>query len=129
MRKQLAIGSFVFSTEAGTAYEQLQRRSSGGWVSVDLMGSKPGSHNTGQGAEEITISGKVYGGAGMDVLDELRALQAERVPKLMVDGLGKNLGRWKIMDISESQSRIIDDGTAMVIDFSVTLQEYVDDAS
>jgi phage protein U len=129
MKKQLALGSFVFSTQDGTAYEQLQRRSSGGWINVDLMGSKPRSHNTGQGPDDITISGQVYGGAGMDVLDDLRAMQAERVPKVLVDGLGRNLGRWKIMEISETQRRVIDDGTAMVIDFSISLQEYVDDAS
>ena len=129
MRQQLALGNFVFSVPSGVAYEQLQRRSTGGWVNVDLMGSKPRSFNTGQGPESITLSGKAFSAVGMDALDTLRAMQSERVPKVVVDGLGRNLGRWKIMEISETQRLIIDDGTAMVVDFNVSLEEFVDDAS
>lgn len=129
MKKQLALGDFVFSATSGVAYEQLQRRSTGGWTNVDLVGSKPRSFNTGQGLETIALSGKVFSSVGMDALDKLRAMQAERVPKVIVDGLGRNLGRWKIMDVSETQTRIIDDGTAMVVDFNLSLEEYVDDAS
>lgn len=127
MRQQLALGGFVFSISAGTAYDQFQRRSSGGWVNVDLSGVKPRSFNTGQGLEVITVSGKVFGASGMDVLDQFRSMQSERVPKVMVDGTGRNFGRWKVMDVSETQRRVIDDGTALVIEFSLSLEEYVDD--
>ena len=65
----------------------------------------------------------------MDALDSLRELQATRKPQTVVDGLGRNLGRWKIMDITETQKRVIDDGTAMVIDFNVSLEEFVGEIS
>lgn len=33
------------------------------------------------------------------------------------------------MDITETQKRVIDDGTAMVIDFNVSLEEFVGEIS
>ena len=129
MKQQLALGDFIFGVSSGTAYEQLLRRSNGGWVNVELSGAKPRSFNTGQGLETLSISGKVFGSVGMDALDDLRKMQSERKPKVMVDGMGRNLGRWKIMEVSETQRRIIDDGTALVIEFNLSLEEFIDDAS
>jgi len=129
MKQQLALGDFVFSLSNKTAYEQMVRRSTGGWVSIDINNAKPRSHNTGQGLETISINGKVFGAVGMDALDKLRALQATRKPHTVVDGHGRNLGRWKIMDITETQKRIIDDGTAMVVDFNLSLEEFVGEIS
>lgn len=129
MKQQLALGDFVFSLANKTAYEQLVRKSTGGWVNIDITNAKPRSHNTGQGLDSITINGKVFGAEGMDALDRLRELQATRKPQTVVDGLGRNLGRWKIMDITETQKRVIDDGTAMVIDFNVSLEEFVGEIS
>lgn len=126
MKNQLSVGGFIFGLPNKTAYDQLVRRSSGGWVNVNIMNAKPLSHNTGQGPETITISGKVHGVPGMDALDSLRTLQATRKPQTVVDGPGRNFGRWKIMDVTETQSNIIDDGTALVVKFSVTLEEFSD---
>lgn len=129
MKQQLALGDFVFSLAEKTAYEDLVRKSSGGWVSIDITNAKPRSHNTGQGLETITISGKVFGYEGMDALDRLRKQQSTRKPQTVVDGHGRNLGQWKIMDVTETQKRVIDDGTAMVISFNVSLEEYAGEVS
>jgi phage protein U len=129
MKQQLALGDFVFSLANKTAYEQFSRQSSGGWVNIDITNAKPRSHNTGQGLETITISGQCFGGDGMDTLDKLRTMQSLRKPQTLVDGLGRNLGRWKIMNITETQKRIIDDGTAMVLSFNLLLEEFVGEIS
>ena len=60
----------------------------------------------------------------MDRLDELRALQALRIPLPLVDGIGRNWGRWRINDVTETQTEIIDDGTAMVVGWVVVLTEF-----
>jgi phage protein U len=52
---------------------------------------------------------------GMQRLDELRALQNLRVPLPLVDGIGRNWGLWRINAVAETQSSVIDDGTAMVV--------------
>ncbi|MCW6036833.1 phage tail protein [Spirulina subsalsa FACHB-351] len=130
MRQQLALGEdFVFSLGREFPYSSLQRKSDGGWIEIDIVYAKPASQNTGQGLDEIRLSGTAFYAIGMQRLDELRAMQAERRPYVLVDGLGQNLGRWKIMAVEENQSRIIDDGTAMRVAWTVQLQEFVDHAA
>ena len=57
-------------------------------------------------------------------LDELRALQALRVPLPLIDGIGRNWGLWRITMVQETQTCIIDDGTAMVVDWTLELSEF-----
>jgi phage protein U len=60
----------------------------------------------------------------MDRLDELRALQALRIPLPLIDGIGRNWGLWRINNVQETQTQIIDDGTAMVVDWVIELAEF-----
>lgn len=130
MRQQMALGEeFIFSLSSGFPYSSLQRKSDGGWIEVDITYAKPSSQNTGQALEQIQLSGIAFYATGMLKLDELRAMQSKREPYVLVDGLGNNMGRWKIMAVDENQSRVIDDGTAMQVSWSLQLEEFVDDAA
>lgn len=130
MRQQMALGEdFIFSLGREFPYTTLQRKSDGGWIEIDIVYAKPSAQNTGQGLEEIRLAGTAFYAVGMQRLDELRALQAARRPYVLVDGLGNNLGRWTIEAVEESQGRIIDDGTAMRIAWTLQLKEFVDDAT
>ena len=125
MRQQMALGGFVFGLSTDFAYERLERQTTGGWVDLDIIASKPMSHQTGQDLETLRLSGKAMYEAGMIRLDQLRALANARTPHVLVDGIGRNWGRWRIDRITEGQSYIIDDGTAMVIEWSLDLKEFV----
>ncbi|WP_248769635.1 phage tail protein [Pseudomonas sp. MWU12-2345] len=125
MRQQMALGSFIFGLATAFPYERLERSTSGGWVDLDIIASKPKSHQTGQGLEELRMSGKAMRAVGMERLDQLRALANGRAPYPLVDGIGRNWGRWRIDRVSESQSSIIDDGTAMLIEWTLELKEFV----
>lgn len=130
MRQQMALGEdFVFSLGSGFPYSSLQRKSDGGWIEIDITYAKPSSQNTGQKLEQIRLSGTAFYAAAMLRMDELRAMQNERRPYVLVDGLGNNMGRWKIMSVEEQQSRVIDDGTAMKVAWVLQLEEFVDDAA
>ena len=130
MRQQMALGEdFVFSLGSGFPYSSLQRKSDGGWIEIDITYAKPSSQNTGQKLEQIRLSGTAFYAAAMARMDELRAMQNERRPYVLVDGLGNNMGRWKIMSVEEQQSRVIDDGTAMKVAWVLELEEFVDDAA
>ena len=61
----------------------------------------------------------------MQRLDQLRALQDARAPLPLVDGIGRNWGLWRITAVTENQANVIDDGTAMVITWSLVLEEFV----
>lgn len=125
MRQQMVLGTFIFGLSRGFAYDSLDRGSSGGWVSLDIIAGKPKSSQVGQGLETLAVGGKAARAKGMQRLDELRALQDLRVPLPLVDGLGRNWGLWTIKSISEKQTSVIDDGTAMAITWLLVLEEFV----
>jgi len=124
MRQQMALGSFIFGLSRHFAYSTLVRKSDGGWKSIDILTSKPKSSQVGQGLQGLTISGKSMYAIAMDRLDELRDLQALRIPLPLVDGIGRNWGLWQINNVSETQNNILDDGTAMVVDWVIELTEF-----
>lgn len=124
MRQQMALGNFIFGLSRQFAYSTLVRKSDGGWTIIDILTSKPKTTQTGQGLQTLTITGKSMYATAMDRLDELRALQALRTPLPLVDGIGRNWGLWRITTLSETQNNIIDDGTAMVVDWVIELMEF-----
>lgn len=125
MSQQMALGSFIFGLSSGFPYDTLERKTSGGWVSLDIISSKPKSHNTGQGLETLRLSGKAQWSEGMAKVDALRAMANARAPYVLVDGTGRVWGRWRIDDVNESQKRVLDDGTATLLEWTLELQEFV----
>ncbi|WP_455911009.1 phage tail protein [Pseudomonas putida] len=125
MRQQMALGPFIFGLSRGFAYETLDRLSSGGWGSLDIVSGKPKSTQVGQALETLSFGGKAARALGMARMDELRALQVQRVPLPLVDGVGLNWGLWTIKSVDEKQSCVIDDGTAMVVNWVLVLEEFV----
>jgi phage protein U len=124
MKQQMALGSFIFGLSRQFAYHSLLRKSDGGWTEIQILTSKPKSSQTGQKTETLTITGKSMYAVAMDRLDELRALQALRIPLPLIDGIGRNWGLWRINNVQETQTQIIDDGTAMVVDWVIELAEF-----
>ena len=124
MAQQMALGEFVFGLSSGFPYESLDRKTTGGWVSLDIISSKPRSHQTGQGLEELRLNGKAQFAAGMAKLDELRAMANARVPYVLVDGVGRVWGRWRIDGVNEGQKRVLDDGTTTLLEWSLDLSEF-----
>jgi phage protein U len=124
MSQQMALGGFVFGLSSGFPYESLDRKTTGGWVSLDIISSKPRSHQTGQGLEEIRLNGKAQWAEGMAKLDELRAMANARIPYVLIDGVGRVLGRWRIDGVNEGQKRVLDDGTTTLLEWSLELSEF-----
>lgn len=125
MRQQMVLGSFIFGLSRDFAYHSLIRTTDGGWVDMDILISKPKSSQTGQKLEKLTITGKSMYAVAMERLNELRALQALQVPLPLVDGIGRNWGLWRINGVTETQSSVIDDGTAMVVNWLIDLTEFI----
>jgi phage protein U len=125
MAQQMALGDFVFSLSSGFPYDTLDRKTSGGWVTMDIISGKPLSQNTGQGLETVRLNGKAQFSAGMAKVQRLREMANARVPYVLVDGVGQVWGRWKIQDVSESQKRVLDDGTATLLEWTLELEEFV----
>lgn len=116
--------AFVFSLASKTAYDSLSRDSKGGWLNLDIINGKPISQATSSPLDSLSISGKWFGESGMKSIASLREIKSLNRPVMLSDSYGYNLGQWKIMHVSEQQKRVIDDGTALVIDFSLQLEEF-----
>lgn len=125
MRQQMVLGDFIFGLSRGFAYSSLIRNSDGGWSDLAIIASKPQSRQNGQKLEKLTFNGTAMYATGMQRLDELRALQNARAPLPLVDGIGRNWGLWRINSVVETQSNVIDDGTAMVMTWTLELEEFV----
>ena len=125
MRQQMVLGDFIFGLSRGFAYGGLVRNSDGGWSDLTIIASKSQSRQNGQKLEKLTFTGTAMYAIGMQRLDELRALQNTRAPLPLVDGIGRNWGLWRINSVIETQSNVIDDGTALVIAWSMELEEFV----
>ncbi|MCJ7957311.1 phage tail protein [Pseudomonas lurida] len=125
MRQQMVLGDFIFGLSRGFAYASLVRTSDGGWSDLSIIASKSQSRQSGQKLEKLTFSGTAMYAIGMQRLDELRALQNTRAPLTLVDGIGRNWGLWRINTITETQSNVIDDGTAIVMAWTLELEEFV----
>ncbi|CAI8965545.1 Phage-like protein [Pseudomonas sp. IT-P171] len=125
MRQQMALGSFIFGLSRQFAYSGIVHSSDGGWVELDIVTGKPKSSQTGQKAQTLRITGTSMYAVAMDRLNELRTLQEQRKPVPLVDGIGSSWGLWRINTVTETQSMIIDDGTAMVVSWAVDLSEFI----
>ncbi|NVZ18197.1 phage tail protein [Pseudomonas costantinii] len=125
MRQQMVLGDFIFGLARGFAYSTLIRNTDGGWTDLAIIASKPQSRQNGQKLEKLTFGGTAMYAVGMQRLDELRALQNARAPLPLVDGIGRNWGLWRINSVVENQSNVIDDGTAMVMTWTLELEEFV----
>jgi phage protein U len=127
MPQQMALGEFVFGLATDFPYERLERKTTGGWVDLDIISSKPLSHQTGQGLETLRLSGKAQLAAGMASVESLRTMANARKPYTLVDGLGRVWGRWRIDAVNEQQTRVLDDGTATLLEWTLELQEFVNE--
>lgn len=116
--------AFVFSMADNTAYDSLNRDSKGGWLNIEIINGKPISQVTSMPLDSLSISGKWFGELGMKSIAALREIKNLNAPVFLSDSYGFNLGLWKFMHVSEQQKRVIDDGTALVVEFSLQLEEF-----
>ena len=124
MRVMGSLGDFIFSVYSDTAFSQLTRTSDGGWVSTDRAGQEPGSQNTGPGLDTIQIRGVVFGGSGQSTVAKLRGMQKTKQPQALLNGSGDYLGLWRINRITETQSRLVDNGNSLKTQYTLELEKY-----
>ncbi len=118
----MAVGPYRFSLSTA-AYQQLERESSWRWASVDLLGARPQQQYIGPNADTVRMSGAIYphfrGGLGQ--VDQMRAAAGGGEPLTVVDGTGRNWGRWAIRSVRETQATFFSNGTPRRIDFEIEL--------
>ncbi|MCU7904432.1 MAG: phage tail protein [Candidatus Thiodiazotropha sp. (ex Epidulcina cf. delphinae)] len=129
-RVMMQLGDYQFGIESA-AYEQLGRSTQYRWQGQDRIGRRPAQQFAGIGQETISLSGRIYpfykGGLGQ--LDQMRAEAGQGEPRILVDGLGRILGKWAVTRIDETQSTLMPDGVPEKIDFTLELVRYGEDTA
>jgi phage protein U len=120
----IALGEFRFAMSTA-AYQTLERESEWRWPATDVVGVRPMAQYVGPGEDTIRLSGVVYphfGGAGLGQIDAMRAEADKGVPLRMVDGTGRNWGRWAITSVRENQTVFWSNGSPRSQEFQVCLK-------
>ncbi len=123
----MALGTFRFSVDTA-GYEDLRRTAEQRWAAQERVRQGPALQHMGPGEESIELRGNIYphyrGGAGQ--VSAMRALSAQGVPQMLVDGRGMVHGWWVIERVEEGQSSLFADGVPRRQEFSLVLRRYHD---
>lgn len=121
-------GDFVFDWRTSIAPNELSREQGWRHASQARVGDRPAHQYTGQDEETLTLPGQLYPELGADwhSLDTLRDIADTGAPQVLIDGMGNVWGWYVIEKLTEKRTYMLDDGTPLEIDFSLTLKR-VDD--
>ncbi|PZU74157.1 MAG: oxidoreductase [Brevundimonas sp.] len=124
----LAIGMFVFEVP-NVLFDQLKRRRSWRHPTSERVGARAASQFAGVGDDTITLSGVLAPGVmgRKDALEDLAAMADQGRSWSVVDGDGFIYGAFVILDLDETKRELLENGQAVLIDFSVNLQRVDDD--
>lgn len=125
----LSLGNFKFSAET-VAYNELDRGANYPWSKVERLGGAPQFQAIGKEHRTVAIKGTVfptYNNVGKDQIEALQEIAAKMKPLQMVSGDGTVLGKWVILDISETGSAHFEDGTPRKQEFSLSLERFNDE--
>jgi hypothetical protein len=124
----LSLGRFRFSI-ATAAYDTLTRSVEYRWQPVDRIGRAPAMQFLGQGADTIDLDGTIIpqSGAGLDQVEAMRREADLGTPLTLTAGTGAALGRWVILNVTETGSRFMSRGEARKQTFALRLQAYGED--
>lgn len=123
----LTLGGFQFSI-ATAAYQELARITEYRWPALARFMQGDALQYVGPGPDFITLPGVIYpewrGGDGQ--LSELRALAAQGLPLVLIDGAGAVLGRWVVERVEERQSVFAAEGKPRRQEFALGLRKFDD---
>ena len=131
----MRLGDFEFSV-ASAAFNKLNYQTSYQWEvqKAPTDNKTPVMQYNGPGERNLTIEGTIYPQMvkdGLQQVDKMReqALKGEALPMCYVEtapgsnaGVGRILGKWCILNISENRTLFLADGNPREIQFSMTLK-------
>lgn len=121
----MALGVFQFSIQTAV-YQELNRHTEYKWPSQHRFGKRPSSQFVGKGEDTITLPGVIYPEyrGGFQQIERMRLLAGLGKPLMLVDGLGKIMGRWVIESIDEKQTLFAAFGAPRKMEFTVALRKF-----
>lgn len=126
----LMLGDFVFSA-GRAAHQTLERSNEYRWAAQERLLRSPAMQWTGLGKEAIKLAGVIYTRHSVSVghMDALRTMAARGEPYDLSGGDGTLYGRYVINGVTENGSELDEFGLARVVEFSLELALYGEDAA
>ncbi len=124
----MTLGGFQFAITTA-AHESLQRDTAYRWEKQERLGREPAMQFIGPGEDKITLQGRIYPHyrGGLEQIDTMRELAGEGEPLQLVDGLGRVMGPYCILRITEGQQTYVGPGIPRRQDFTMELVRYGSD--
>jgi len=125
----MILGAYRFCI-GNAAYQNLVRTTEYSWVEQKRILGEPAMQFIGVGMDTIKLDGVVYPQfkGGLRQVTLMRVQAGLGIPLMLISGNGMAFGRWCIVDIDETQTTFMADGSARKIAFSLTLKKYGEDA-
>lgn len=127
-RVMMSLGGFTFELET-LAHQKLVLSQSWRWAEQARITRDAALQYVGRNPGEIDLDGVIYPTFKGDLADieQLRQMADEGQPQMLVDGMGRVLGKWVIVEIGDTRSVFIDDGRARKVEFRIKLKYYGED--
>jgi phage protein U len=121
----MQLGSFQFGINTA-AYQELDRVTSFRWASHEVFGKIPARQFTGEGEDQITLSGVILPEwrGGTQRVEQLRALGNQGQPLQLISGTGKLMGKWVIEQVSEKQNMFFEAGVPRKQEFTLRMSKH-----
>lgn len=119
------LGSVQLDTHPISA-DSVQRMSAGGLVAKPVIGSRQRKEFTGEGEDDITITGTLLPtrGDGMTALETLHEMRRQGARFPVMRGDGYRFPTWYgIKQITEAHQDLTRDGLGFIVTYSVTLEQ------
>lgn len=126
----LSLGGYNFSVDT-SEYQELQQKHSWRWASRERKEGTEALHFEGPNASEVTLNGTIYVEQGSDLnqLADMKSQGDSGAPLPLISGSqssGRLLGNWCMLELNETQTYFLPDGTPTKFTFSIRLQQYVE---
>lgn len=124
----MAFGPYRF-TIGTAAYQQLQKTINYRWQAQDRINNNPALQFVGVGEEQIDLEGTIYPHfkGGFNQINNMRNMANLAAPMFLIDGFGRILGKWVIMQIEETNEVFSSNGIPRKINFRISIAKYGDD--
>lgn len=118
------LGAVQLDTKPISA-DSVSRVSTGGLVAKPVMGGRQRKEATGEGEDELTISGTLVPSiiGGLNELETLQEMRRQNARFPVMRGDGKALGWFSIKQMTEGHEDLTRDGLGFIVGYSVTLEQ------
>jgi len=121
----MILGGFIFSTYTA-AFDSFQRTTAQRWAAKNRVRKRAMHQHLGPANDDFKFPGTLYPetDAQAPSIEILRGMADAGVPYILISGDGWVFGEYIILDVADTRSFFLKDGSALKIEFNLTVRRY-----